>query len=87
MIKENEVQEELPSGYQWRIVSHGDDEGILVKVALVQSPFNKGSWRDRLFGREIMHSYFEADLEASEETISVKMAATKEHIKGIFFRE
>jgi hypothetical protein len=85
IFREKVVKNELPSGYDWRLESYSDDEGIVVTVTLVQSPYKAGSWLDRIFGRRILNSAFEVELEASDEEIDAKIATMKNKITSVFF--
>jgi hypothetical protein len=84
-FEESAVEKKLPAGYDWRIDSYGDDEGIVITVTLVSSTYKPGSWMDRVFGRKILNSSCEAELDAEEEEINAKVEEMKAKITSVFF--
>lgn len=84
--KENVVVKELPSGYSWRTERYADDEGIVLSVTLVASNHQPGTWKDRLFGRQILNASRELSLDAEVEEIDEKFDEMKTSIFGLFFK-
>lgn len=85
IFRKNAVEKELPAGYDWRFDRYSDDEGIVITVTLVNSTYRPGSWRDRLFGRKILNSSCEAELEAEEEELNAKIEEMKTKLTSVFF--
>lgn len=86
IFRENVVERELPSGYSWRTERYADDEGIVITVTLVASNHAPGTWKDKLFGRNILNASREADLDAEAEEIEEKLEEMKSSIFNLFFK-
>jgi hypothetical protein len=84
--KENVVVRELPSGYSWRTERYADDEGIVLSVTLVASNHQPGTWKDRLFGRQILNASREVSIDAEAEEIEEKFDEMKTSIFSLFFK-
>lgn len=86
IFRENVVEQELPSGYSWRLERYADDEGIVLTVTLVASNHAPGTWKDKLFGRQILNASREVSLDAEVEEIEAKFQEMKISIFTLFFK-
>ena len=86
IFREKAVEKKgLPSGYNWRTETYTDDEGIVITVTLVESNHKPGSWKDKVFGREILSASDELDIEAEQEEIHAVTEKMKQKVGSHFF--
>lgn len=80
------MSKKIPAGYRWELESYADEEGLVINVILVSSPYKKGSWKDKLFQRKVITSTVEAELTATVEEIDALTDNAKNQLASMFFR-